>query len=1042
MAGSVGSEKNRDVFFKEKKLLGTVGEFQDTTFMVVKYLLLGLHVSKEKATILVVNSQEAHRAAMVALLREGGHTAIEAVTGNEALEIARLEPGLVVLDIDLPDVDGYEVCRRLKADPATSSIPVIFMTATHLSLQDKLAGLACGADGYFFQPVEPAELLADINTVLRIKSSKCEKDWDAHQWHITFDAISDAICLLDQEGRIIRYNAAFQSISILGSNGLIGRFCHEVIHHTTTFIAKCPFLRARESGNTEELEALVGARWYRIRVGPVAEKNGDSIIYVHVMVDITERRKAEERLRENEELFRNIFKHHTAVKLVVDPATGRIVDANRAAENFYGWSRETLRKMRAQDINTLPPQEVEKAMKEITDRKNTHFEFRHRLADGSIRDVEIFSSPILVKGKELLHSIVHDITERKTAERELLASEKRYHELFRSNPHPMWVYDLETLLFLEVNDAAVAHYNYSRDEFLAMTIKDIRPAEDIPRLMEYVTHADRGMSNSGIWRHIKKDGSLLDVEIITHTLLYDNRPAKMVLVRDITEQLRTQAVSQRLLAAIEQTGETIVVTDPEGVVQYVNPAFERITGYTRDEAVGKKPGIFKSGEHDASFYAELWRTISSGSVWRGRFVNRRKDGSFYNEDAVISPVRDTTGRIINYVAVKRDITESLRLEAQLQQAQKLESVGRLAGGVAHDFNNMLSVILGYTQLALQKINPADSLHKDLKEVHAAATRSATITRQLLAFARKQTIVPQVLDLNTIVEGMLSMIRRLIGEDINLIWKPGTGLISIRMDPSQVDQILANLCVNARDAITNVGNVIIESATVSLDASYCAYHAGTVPGEYVLLSVSDDGCGMDKQTLDKIFEPFFTTKDIGKGTGLGLATVYGIVKQNNGFIGVYSEPDRGTTFKIYLPRYTERKIEGAKEVEITVQSGNGETVLVVEDEIAILRLASRILKNLGYNVLTAGTPNQALGLAQGQKGGIDLLITDVIMPEMNGRDLADHLLSLYPKLRCLFMSGYPASVIANQKVLAEDNNFIQKPFSAKELGDKVGEILLS
>ena len=999
-------------------------------------------MSGEKTTILVVNNHEASRHATAAILRAGGHTVVEAATGSEALEIARLVPGLVVLEIDLPDIDGYEVCRRLKKDPVTSSILVVFLTGTHLTLQEKPSGLEGGADGYFLEPVEPSELLADINTVLRIKSVKCEKDWDAHQWHITFDAISDAICLLDQEGRIIRYNKTFQDISGSGNDGMIGRFCHEVIHLTSTFIVDCPFLRARETGNTEELEVLVGGRWYRIRVGPVAEKNNDSIIYVHVMVDITERKKAEERLRESEELFRNLFEHHAAVKLVVDPVTGGIVDANQAAVNFYGWSRETLRKMRAQDINTLPPDEVEKAIKEITDRKNTHFEFRHRLADGSIRDVEIFSSPILVKGKELLHSVVHDITERKTAENELKASEKRYHELFQSNPHPMWVYDLETLRFLEVNNAALAHYNYSRDEFLAMTIKDIRPAEDVPRLMERVAHVDRGMSNAGVWRHLKKDGSVIDVEIVSHTLLYDNRQAKMVLVRDITEQLRIQAASRRLLAAIEQTGETIVITDPEGVVEYVNPAFERISGYTCAEAIGKKPSIFKSGEHDAAFYSELWQTISSGSIWRGRFVNRRKDGSLYDEDAVISPVRDTAGRIINYVAVKRDITESLKLEAQLQQAQKMESVGRLAGGVAHDFNNMLSVILGYTQLTLEKTDPADSRYKDLQEVHAAATRSATITRQLLAFARKQTIAPQVLDLNTTVEGMLSMLRRLIGEDINLIWKPGTSHLSIKMDPSQIDQILANLCVNARDAITGVGNVTIESAMVSLDVSYCMYHAGAAPGKYVLLAVGDDGCGIDKQILDKIFEPFFTTKDIGKGTGLGLATVYGIVKQNNGFITVYSEPNRGTTFKIYLPRYIEKKIEGVKEVETTVQPGHGEVILVVEDEIAILRLTSRILKGLGYNVLTAGTPKQALGLVKGRKGGIDLLITDVIMPEMNGRDLADLLLSLYPKLMCLFMSGYPASVIANQKVLAEDINFIQKPFSAKELGDKVGEILFS
>ncbi len=413
----------------------------------------------------------------------------------------------------------------------------------------------------------------------------------------------------------------------------------------------------------------------------------------------------------------------------------------------------------------------------------------------------------------------------------------------------------------------------------------------------------------------------------------------------------------------------------------------------------------------------------------------------YNEDAVISPVWDTAGQIINFVAVKRDITENLKLEAQLQQAQKMESVGRLAGGVAHDFNNMLSVILGYTAMALEKTDPTDSRYKDLQEVHTAATRSAAITRQLLAFARKQTVTRQILDLNKIFEGMLSMLRRLIGEDVNLIWKPGIGHLIIKMDPSQIEQILANLCVNARDAIIGVGNITIETTMVNLDAAYCAYQTGAVPGEYILLAVSDDGCGMERQVLDKLFEPFFTTKDIGKGTGLGLASVYGAVKQNDGFISVSSEPGNGTTFKIYLPRYVEEQNEIAEESKI-IQHGQGETILVVEDEKSILRLISTILNNLGYNVLTANSPKQALGLAEGQKDRIHLLITDVIMPEMNGRDLADLLISFYPKLKCLFMSGYTSNVITNQKVLAEGINFIQKPFSKKELADKVREIIAS
>lgn len=355
---------------------------------------------------------------------------------------------------------------------------------------------------------------------------------------------------------------------------------------------------------------------------------------------------------------------------------------------------------------------------------------------------------------------------------------------------------------------------------------------------------------------------------------------------------------------------------------------------------------------------------------------------------------------------------------------------------------MMSVILGYAQMALEKTDPGSELHGDLQEIFDAGVRSANITRQLLAFARKQIINPQALDLNEIVEGMLKMLRRLIGEDINLVWRPASDLWPVKIDPSQMDQILANLCVNARDAIPGVGKVTIETGMIAEGALHCAHHHGAIPGEYVFFSVSDDGSGMEKEILAKLFEPFFTTKEIGKGTGLGLATVYGIVKQNNGYIDVCSEPGKGTTFKIYLPRYTETTIVVVAEVKRKIQPGHGETILVAEDEVALLRLTSAILKNGGYNVLTASTPKQAIRLVEEQPGGIHLLIVDAIMPEMNGRDLANLLFSMSPQLKCLFMSGYPASVIADQNVLAPDVNFLQKPFSAEVLMNKVGEVLSS
>jgi PAS domain S-box-containing protein len=540
----------------------------------------------------------------------------------------------------------------------------------------------------------------------------------------------------------------------------------------------------------------------------------------------------------------------------------------------------------------------------------------------------------------------------------------------------------------------------------------------------------------------RKDGQVIWMSLMISPVR--NAEGKIVAAstigRDITERKRAGVERKQLLMAIEQAGEAIVMTDTQGIIQFVNPAFEQMTGYTRVEALGQNPRILKSGKHDELFYRNLWDTISGGGTWAGRMVNKRKDGTLYTEEMTIAPVRDASGCILSYVAVKRDITEYLNVTAQFQQAQKMEAVGVLAGGAAHDYNNMLSVILGYTELALKKVDPAHPLYANLEEIQKAAIRSADITRQLLAFARKQTIIPVVLDLNRNVESMLKMLRRLIGEDIELAWVPEMDLWPVKMDPVQVDQILANLCVNAKDAIADIGRVTIETRNVVLDETYCIHHSGFRAGEYVILAVSDDGCGMDREILDRIFEPFFTSKGMGQGTGLGLSTVYGIVEQNNGFMNVYSEPGHGTTFRICLPRYAGQADDIQQGTAAEIPLGRSETVLLVEDQPELLALTKTMLEKLGYRVLCAGTSDEAVELTEKHASKIQLLITDVIMPGMNGRDLAERLKCLHRSMKTLFMSGYTADVIVNRGMLDENVNFIPKPFSMKGLAVKVREAL--
>ncbi|MDO9067257.1 MAG: PAS domain S-box protein [Deltaproteobacteria bacterium] len=622
-------------------------------------------------------------------------------------------------------------------------------------------------------------------------------------------------------------------------------------------------------------------------------------------------------------------------------------------------------------------------------------------------------------------------------------SEKRYRRLFESAKDGILILDADTGRVVDVNPFLLQLLGYSYEALCGQYIwdlgvfKDIAASKDAFKTLqdnEYIRYEDLPLETL--------DGQPIAVEFVSNVYLVDHCKVIQCNIRDITAHKRAKEERKRLMAAIEQVEESIVMTDAQGNIQFVNPAFKRMTGYRGRDVLGLNPRLLKSGKQDDQFYSELWATITGGRTWKGRIVNKRKDGTLYTKETTISPVRNASGQIVNYVAVNRDVTEHLRLAAQLQQSQKLEAVGLLAGGVAHDYNNMLTVILGNAELALRKADPAQPLQAYLTGIIEAAKHSADITRQLLAFARKQTIAPVVLDLNRTVESMISMLRRLIGEDIDLAWLPGAGLCPLKMDPVQVDQILANLCVNARDAIADVGNITIETGNAVFDDDYCAHNTGFIAGAYGLLAVSDDGCGMDKETTNQIFEPFFTSKGLGQGTGLGLSTVYGIVKQNSGFINVYSEPGKGTTFRIYLPRYEGQAEDIRHNKAEEIPLSRGETVLLVEDEPAILKIAKVMLEELGYSVLTAGTPGEAIEMAKEHASEIRLLVTDVIMPDMNGLDLAKRIQPLFPNIKTLFMSGYTSNAIAQRGVLDADMPFIQKPFSMSDLAAKVRETLSS
>jgi len=484
----------------------------------------------------------------------------------------------------------------------------------------------------------------------------------------------------------------------------------------------------------------------------------------------------------------------------------------------------------------------------------------------------------------------------------------------------------------------------------------------------------------------------------------------------------------------------------DGKIIDVNIGFEETTGWKRDEVIGRTSNDIHFWA-DPSGRADMVAELRAGrEVLHREMEFFRKDGT--RRTGIYSARMIRISDELTLIFILQDTTRSRRLEAerrkleaQLQQSQKLEAIGVLAGGVAHDFNNMLGAIIGYAELAMQTLDSSDPMHKNFYKILDAAQRSANLTRQLLAFARKQTVEPVVLDINAAIEGILKMLRRIIGENIELAWMPASGQCTVRMDPSQLDQILANLCVNARDAIEEVGKVTIKTGKSLFDEDSCMAFADCLPGEYVRLSVSDDGCGMDRETQDHIFEPFFTTKEIGQGTGLGMATVYGIVKQNEGFIQLSSKPGIGTTFDIYLPRQSAKsEIAGSDATGEAIPRSRGETVLMVEDDPTMREMGLMMLQRLGYKVLPAATPGEAIRCVEEDNRKIHLFIIDVVMPEMNGRELADQLLEIRPGMKHLFMSGYTADVIAHRGVLDEGVNFIQKPFSLKDLAVKIREVL--
>jgi len=756
----------------------------------------------------------------------------------------------------------------------------------------------------------------------------------------------------------------------------------------------------------------------------------------------------EDSLRETEERYEALFDRSLDCVFLTD-FHGNFLDANQAALDLLGFQRAEIKELTFASL--LTGDQLPLAFKVTEEIKTTGFqklptEFRLRGKDGRQVHVETQGSLIRREGKPFaIQGIARDLTGRKQAENLLLASEQRLNAFFTSAPAGLALLDKQ-LRYLQLNETVAKINGVPMKDHLGKTIREILPklAPMAEPLLQKVLATGEPMLNVELSGETPSQPGVPRqwLESFFPIMGKDGSPEGIgVIFVEITGQKRAEEAQARLATAVEQSAESIMITDPKGTILYVNPAFEKITGYTRAEALGQNPRILKSGKHDAAFYRRMWEALKSGKTWHGHFINLGKDGKPYEVEANISPVRDATGAVVNYVAVQRDVTREMQLKAQFRQSQKMEAFGQLAGGVAHDFNNILAVI--QLQTGLLKSEPNLSLEQlELAgDIEKAAERGANLTRQLLLFSRKQTMQPRNLKLKDIVENMTKMLQRTLGERFQFQCKFAGEPLIIHADPGMIDQILLNLVVNARDAMPEGGRIIIETSAVEFDDDVAARTARARPGSFACLTVSDTGCGIPPEVLPHIFEPFFTTKEVGKGSGLGLATVFGIVQQHEGWINVYSEAGRGTTFRVYLPRQTK-----ASDTEFlwTAQSslrGGSETILLVEDEPALRSSVRASLLRLGYQVLEAANGEEALAVWKQNPGVIRLLLTDLVMPGgLTGKELAQQLLQLNPRLKVIYSSGYSVEVAGTDLVLEDGVNFLAKPFQPHKLAQTIRQSL--
>ena len=791
----------------------------------------------------------------------------------------------------------------------------------------------------------------------------------------------------------------------------------------------------------------------RIKVSACSEEKrvGERVEYVYLLYDV---------------ILKNIGEG-----VLVSDRNNLIVECNESLSRITGYSREEIVGKRVEDfIYQVTPDE--KRNEKFLERIRTVLEMYREKETGDYSGSKRYEAVILTKNRELKKvevsrvfiktehggiaiAFVNDITELRKKESDILKVNNLYRNIFEYANDAIFIMKGEE--FIDCNSKTLSMFGLKEKEEILNTTPWVFSPKYQPdgmlsatKAKEMIKLALSGIPQRFYWQHLKKDGTLLDTEV---TLGLIDRKERIVLaiVRDLTFQRNTADELKKLYLMVEQSPVSIILTDLKGDIVYVNPWFTKITGYSLEEVKGKNPRILKSGETSEEEYKKLWDTITSGNIWRGEFHNVKKNGELYWESAVIAPVKDTRGKIVNYIGIKEDITELKKLQAQLVQAQRMEAIGTLTTGIAHDFNNILTAINGYLELIKLNIDKDSPIYSDVLAIGESSDRASSLIRQLLAYSRKQVIEPKIVSVNEIIEGICNLLSRMIGEDIELIKELAEEINFISADPSQIEQILINLVVNARDAIKEkqfgVGErkfIRIKSKNVEVGDEYIVNHPGSKVGNFVMFSVSDNGIGMTETVKRRIFEPFFTTKPRGKGTGMGLSTAYGIIKQNGGFVYAYSERGKGTTIKMFWPAAEPDSTTGKREIvkQSSIKRGSG-NVMIVEDDSLILDFATKALRRVGYNVMGVSNGRDALELINNNKFSPDVIISDIVMPEMGGMELYRTLEGKpvgEKEIKFLFTSGYSEQQFIDELLKNRNVLFIEKPYSVSGLVDGIERLL--